>query len=117
MTFNPHNANEREDALYHACIVAVREGFPHLALAEIIDPPNDMFDAALARQIALHIMIRRFHVPKRRVVEMQGRSREAVNRALRTIDERCERSVFLAHYAFIAGRASSVLLSMFEEAA
>lgn len=117
MTFNLDSAEEREDALFHACVMAVGEGLPHLAVGEIIDPPHDMFDAALARQIALHIMIRQFHVPKRRVVEMQGRSREAVNRALRIIDARCERPVFLAHYAFMAGRASAVLLSMFEEAA
>nr|WP_272212367.1 hypothetical protein [Marinicella sp. W31]MDC2878281.1 hypothetical protein [Marinicella sp. W31] len=117
MTFNLHSAQDRESALYHACVMAVHEGFPHLTIGEIIDPPHEMFDAALARQIALHIMIRRFNVPKRRVVEMQGRSREAVNRALRIIDDRCERPVFLAHYAFMAGRAGAVLLSMVEEAA
>ena len=117
MTINLHSAQERESALYHACVMAVREGFPYLTIGEIIDPPHEMFDAALARQIALHILIRRFNVPKRRVARMQERSRESVYRALRIIDDRCENPVFLAYYASMAERAEAALLSICEEAA
>ena len=117
MTINLHSAQERESALYHACVMAVREGFPYLTIGEIIDPPHEMFDAALARQIALHMLIRKFNVPKRRVARMQERSRESVYRALRIIDYRCENPVFLAYYASMAARADATLLSIFEEAA
>ncbi len=97
------------DATVHACLFAVREGFPHLAIRDIVDPPHEWFDAALARQIAMHLVIREFGWPKRRVVEMEDRSREAINRALRTVDARIAHDRFALHYQTMAERARSLL--------
>ncbi|MCD2176478.1 hypothetical protein [Rhizobium sp. C1] len=88
-----------------ASFAAVKTIFAWLPLRDIIEPPHQQFDAMLARQIALHITIRTFHVPKRRVVELQQRSREAVNRALRTIDERLDSPEFASIYRLIQTRA------------
>lgn len=100
-----------------ACFAAVSEHFPHLSLRDVIAPPHQWFDAALARQIALHLMVRQFNLPKRRVVEMQQRSREAVNRALRTIDERLVDRPFASSYGAMAERAHILLIHRIEEAA
>jgi len=104
-------------AAYTATILAVSEGFPHLSIAEIIDPPHAYFDAALARQVALHIMVNQLCWPKRRVVEELARSREALNRGLRTIDDRLEGAQFLGHYESIAARTCDLLSDARAEAA
>ena len=117
MPINQYSEIDRLDAMMAACFAAVSEHFSHLAVSEIIEPPHQCFDAALARQIALHIMIRAFDVPKRRVVEMQGRSREAINRCLRIIDDRCLSEVFHHQYEKMAGRARALLLEQMAEAA
>jgi len=113
-----HDAAAVHDAIYHACIFAVREGFPHLRVRDIINPPHEWFDAALARQVVLHLMISHFSLAKRRVVAMQERSREAVNRALVTIDQRLATSeTFTTHYRNIGELAQSLLRQRLDEAA
>jgi len=97
------------EAHLHACVAAVREGFPHLAIREILDPPHEWFDAALARQVAMHLMIVELKWPKRRVVETEDRSREAINRALRTINTRMESPRFEAHYRGMARRVHALV--------
>jgi len=114
---NLHNEGEVHDAVFHACVLAVSRGFPHLAIREIIDPPHDMFDAALARQLVIHLMVAQFNLPKRRVVEMQQRSREAINRALATIDDRLLTPQFEAHYRRIAEQAHELVAARISEAA
>jgi len=104
---NRHSSQDLLEAVYFACVSATRDGFPHLSVDAVIDPPHDWFDAALARQVVLHLMVLEFNLPKRRVVASQGRSREAVNRALSTINERLECPVFAAHYGQIAEAAVS----------
>ena len=114
---NLHSQGALHDAAFHASVLAVRDGFPHLALRDIIDPPHQWFDAALARQVVIHLMVRVFMIPKRRVVEHQERSREAVNRALRTIDERLQSPRFANHYRCIADAARGSLTARMEDAA
>lgn len=97
------------EACMHACLVAVREGFPHLDIRDIADPPHEWFDAALARQVVMHLMIRECGWPKRRVVEIEDRSREAINRALRTIDRRLQTPRFQDHYQTMKERARALL--------
>ena len=96
------------EAHMHACLCAVREGFPHLAMADIVEPPHQWFDAALARQVVLHLMVYEFGWPKRRVVEVEERSREAMNRALRTINRRLEFPRFAQHYQLMKERAHAL---------
>jgi hypothetical protein len=94
-----------------ACFAATSELFPLLSIRDIIAPPHEWFDAALARQIAYHMMVRQFHVPKRRVCEEFGRAREAVNRGLRMIDERLSEPAFSAGYHGAADRARALVLT------
>jgi hypothetical protein len=103
------------EATMHACLAAVAEGFPHLSIRDIVEPPHEWFDAALARQIAMHLMIHEFGWPKRRVVEIEERSREAINRALRTINRRLDQPKFAAHYQAIKMRARSLLFLVASE--
>lgn len=114
---NPFNERELHDLIFQACVAAVAEGFPHLAVHDIIEPPHDMFDAALARQVVLHLMVGQFGLPKRRVTLMQERSREAINRALATIDNRLCEPAFETHYRSIADRALAMADVLKEEAA
>ncbi|WP_075656069.1 hypothetical protein [Pseudochrobactrum sp. B5] len=107
--FNPYDQTQVYEASVHASLCAVREGFPHLTIRDIVEPPHQWFDAALARQIVMHILIREFGWPKRRVVEQEARSREAINRALRTIDDRMQHDRFASHYMVMAERARSLL--------
>jgi hypothetical protein len=108
-----------QKALYevhlHACYAAVREGFPHLAIRDIVEPPHQWFDAALARQVVIHLMVTEFKWPKRRVVEVEDRSREAINRALRTIDARLESPRFSTHYRSISTRAHALAFLQTDE--
>ncbi|SIR41437.1 hypothetical protein SAMN05880590_12719 [Rhizobium sp. RU35A] len=110
-----YNAKALYEAQLHACYAAVREGFPHLAIRDIVEPPHQWFDAALARQVVIHLMVTEFRWPKRRVVEMEDRSREAVNRALRTVDTRLETPRFNTHYRSIAARAHALAFLQTEE--
>ncbi|OKP69602.1 hypothetical protein BTE77_27810 [Ensifer adhaerens] len=103
------------EATLHACIAAVRDGFPHLTARDIMDPPHEWFDAALARQVVMHLVIREFRWPKRRVVEVEERSREAINRALRTIDRRLETPRFASHYRHMATEARALLSTIASE--
>lgn len=114
---NLHSQAALHDAAFHASVLAVRDGFPHLAMRDIIDPPHEWFDAALARQVVIHLMVRVFCIPKRRVVEQQERSREAVNRALRTIDARLQSPRFQKHYRRMAQAARAALTARMEDAA
>lgn len=104
-SFNLDDARLRYQADINAAYAAVRDGFPHLGVRDIVSPPHGWFDAALARQIVLHLMVHQFQWPKRRIVETEDRSREAVNRALRTIEERRLSPRFASHYDRITSAA------------
>ena len=103
-----------QKALYeanrHACFAAVREGFPHLSVRDIVDPPHQWFDAALARQVVIHLLVREFKWPKRRIAEVEDRSREAINRGLKTVDRRLESPRFRTHYTTLARRAHALVV-------
>lgn len=85
------------------CYAAVQQGgFQHLTLRDIIDPPHHWFDAALARQIAIHILATQFGVPKRRIVTMQARQRTSIAFAIHAIDRRLEHPAFEEAYRRMA---------------
>ena len=112
---NKYDHKALYEAHLHCCYAAVREGFPHLAIRDIVEPPHQWFDAALARQVVIHLMVTEFKWPKRRVVEVEDRSREAINRALRTIDRRLETPRFTTHYRVMAERAHALAFLQTEE--
>ncbi|WP_273760449.1 hypothetical protein [Bartonella sp. ML70XJBT.G] len=114
--FNPYSEAERLHIMVTCSFKAVSGGFRHLPIRYIIDPPHGLFDAALARQIVIHILHYQFEVPRRRLVAMQERERTAVARSLRTINLRLEEPVFARAYRRWAGRAMDLFLREMEKA-
>lgn len=114
---NRYSAFSRYEAMQAATFLAAQWAFPHLSLADVIEPPHVWFDAALARQIAQHVLIRHFGQPKRRVCEEQGRRRERINHALNTIDDRLEDPTFAARYREIVAKAEDIYSAKWKAAA
>lgn len=114
---NIHSQKDMYEATWSACVLATSEGFPHLSIAEIITPPHRMFDAALARQIAIHLMVNQFCWPRRRVYQETLHNRGTIGRGLHVIDERLQSVKFENHYRTIAARASDLLAASIREAA
>jgi hypothetical protein len=117
MPLNPYSEEERLQAMLSACYAAAQSGFRHLALRHIINPPHEWFDAALARQIAIHILATRFDVPRRRIVEMQQRQRTSISFAIRAIDNRLEDPVFERAYRRMSERAGELFDTQIRKAA
>jgi len=103
------NDNERVHRLFEASVKGVQTSFSHLSHDDIAYPPHRWFDAALARQIALHIMVNRFDIPKRRLALELQRSRESVTRALSTVTERLQNEAFSDSYEQMADVAGDEL--------
>ncbi|UNF51644.1 hypothetical protein MNL02_06120 [Bartonella krasnovii] len=114
--FNPYSEAERLHIMVTCSFKAVSGGFRHVPIRYIIDPPHGLFDAALARQIVIHILHYQFEVPRRRLVAMQERERTAVARSLRTINRRLMEPVFARAYRRWAGRAMDLFLREMDKA-
>ena len=114
---NPYSEEERLQAMVSAAYRAARAHFSHLPIRDIISPPVDMFDAKLARQIAVHILNVEFGIPHRRLVSVLGVSRFMVMQSVRTVDRRCEEPVFERAYDRIASRAHDMFMTGLQEAA
>lgn len=85
---------------------AVLSEFHWLSLAQVEYPPRQMFDAKLARQIAIHLMVNRMGIEQRQVSRVQGRQRTSIHFALRTVDGRLRDAPFAATYERMAGKLS-----------
>ncbi|WP_375680567.1 MULTISPECIES: hypothetical protein [unclassified Bartonella] len=103
--FNPYSEAERLQMMLSCSLKAVSGGFRHIPIRYVIDPPHGLFDAILARQIAIHILHYQFEVPRRRLVAMQVRKQTAIFLALQVINRRLEEPVFAKAYRRWAGRA------------
>ncbi|WP_375618748.1 hypothetical protein [Bartonella sp. AC134YNZD] len=114
--FNPYSEAERLQMMLSCSLKAVSGGFRHVPVRYIIDPPHGLFDAALARQIVMHILHYQFEMPRRRLVAMQERERTAVARSLRTINLRLEEPVFAKAYRRWAGRAMDLFFKEIRKA-
>ncbi|MEA3533689.1 hypothetical protein [Rhizobium sp. CC-YZS058] len=114
---NPYSAEERLQAMVSAAYRASRSHFSHLPLRFIIDPPVDMLDAALARQVAIHVLVVQFSIPRRRLIVLLNVGRSMVNQAIRTVDYRCDEAVFERTYRAIAARANDLFMTALSEAA
>ena len=90
--------SETLQELYDASLSGVQSSFSHLSKIDIAHPPHHWFDAALARQIALYIMHKEFEIPRRRIALELERSREAILRAMNTVDERMLNEQFAENY-------------------
>ncbi|CDO49028.1 hypothetical protein [Bartonella tribocorum] len=114
---NPYSEVERLQIMLSCSFKAVSGGFRHLPIRYIIAPPHGLFDAILARQIAIHILHYQFEVPRRRIVAMQVRKQTAIFLALQVINRRLEEPVFAKAYRRWAGRAMDLFLREMEKAA
>ncbi|RRY11502.1 hypothetical protein [Brucella anthropi] len=77
---------------------AVKEMFPWLSVVQIKNPPRQLMDAKLARQIAIHIMAERLGIPQRQIARFQARQRTSIHFALQTVTKRMECGTFAAAY-------------------
>ncbi|WP_375683514.1 hypothetical protein [Bartonella sp. AP3QHHD] len=114
--FNPYSEAERLQMMLSCSLKAVSGGFRHVPIRYVIDPPHGLFDAILARQIAIHILHYQFEVPRRRIVAMQVRKQTAIFLALQVINRRLEEPVFAKAYRRWAGRAMDLFLREMEKA-
>ncbi|UNF46078.1 hypothetical protein MNL06_03020 [Bartonella krasnovii] len=114
--FNPYSEAERLQMMLSCSLKAVSGGFRHVPIRYIIDPPHGLFDAVLARQIAIHILHYQFEVPRRRIVAMQTRKQTAIFLALQVINRRLEEPVFARAYRRWAGRAMDLFLREMDKA-
>jgi len=108
---NPYSEDERLEAMVSAAVRACRSHFNHLPIRHLISPPRDMFDAKLARQIAIHVLCERFDIPRRRVVKLLGVGRAMVLQSIRTVERRREDPVFERAYDRIAARAMDTFMA------
>lgn len=114
---NPYSEEERLQAMISACYTASRSHFNHLPLRHIINPPVDMFDAKLARQMAIYVLHIDFDVPRRRLVSVLGVARWTVMQAVRTIEQRRFEALFDRAYERISARAKDNFTTALHQAA
>ncbi|NLS00213.1 hypothetical protein HGP17_25590 [Rhizobium sp. P38BS-XIX] len=114
---NPYSEEERLQAMVSACYRASRSHFNHLPMQHIIDPPREMFDAKLARQVAIHILTAEFAIPRRRLMAVLALARTTIYGAVYTVDERRYEPVFERAYARISARAHDLFMEALNDAA
>lgn len=114
---NPYSEEERLQAMISACYTASRSHFNHLPLRHIINPPLDMFDAKLARQMAIYVLHIDFNVPRRRLVSVLGVARWTVMQAVRTVEQRRFEALFDRAYERISARAKDNFMTALHQAA
>ncbi|WP_375608935.1 MULTISPECIES: hypothetical protein [unclassified Bartonella] len=115
--FNPYSEAERLQMMLSCSLKAVSGGIRHVPIRYIIDPQHGLFDAILARQIAIHILHYQFEVPRRRIVAMQVRQQTAIFLSLQVINRRLEEPVFAKAYRRWAGRAMDLFFKEIRKAA
>ena len=113
---NPYSDEERLQAMVAASYRASRSHFNHLPLRHIINPPAEMFDAKLARQMAIYVLHIDFNVPRRRLVVLLGVARWTVMQAVRVVEARRYEPLFDKAYERIAARTKDTFMEMLYEA-
>jgi hypothetical protein len=89
-------------AQFEAALGAVQRHFSHLSIDDIAWPPRGWFDAALARQIAVHVTIERLQVKKRQLARELAKNRGHLAKALAIVEARMTDTDFRAAYEAIA---------------
>lgn len=102
---NQHSYDQRSVAMADCAYRAVRSLFRHLSVDQIRQPPRQLMDAKLARQIAIHIMVHRLHMEQRQICRIQMRQRTSIHFALQAVETRLECEIFAAAYERIAAIA------------
>ena len=107
---NVHDADARLQLMMSACYLSVSEHFSHLAIRDIIDPPHGLFDALLARQVAITLTVEVFCVPRRRIAHILDRQRGRICAINKIIEIRRECPVFNAAFERMGTRAKAIFL-------
>lgn len=95
--------------IFEASVTGVQTGFKHLSRTDIAHPPHQWFDAMLARQIAIHIAVRRHHVALRRIARELDRNKGSVLLALKAVDRRLANEKFGRAYEDMAEQVEAAL--------
>lgn len=90
---------------------AASEMFAWLSVEQVRNPPRQMLDAKLARQVAIHLMNGSLGMPQRQIARLQGRQRTSIHFALQAVEKRLETDEFRNAY----DRAEGLALVAFEE--
>ncbi|MCC5780786.1 hypothetical protein H7H48_17115 [Nitratireductor sp. B36] len=104
-SINLHSENERLQLMLACCFRASQQHFSHLAIRDIVAPPREKLDAALARQVALTLMRDAFDVPQRRTSKLVDRNRGRIAFAMWTVTKRRQCPVFNHAYQRMSDRA------------
>lgn len=114
---NRLNEDELYELHFRVCLAVVKRSFNHLSVEAIVKPAHGQFDAYLARQIVVHLLVHNFGLVRRRVGDLIGLRRTALNQSMRTIDERLEDPDFAKQYRTWAERSHDLYLDKLAEAA
>ncbi len=117
MITNPYSAEERLQAMIAASFKATRMHFHHLPVRWIIDPPHDLPDARLARQVAIHVMRTHFKIPRSRLATAMDRGRVALRQAVLAVDCRRQEPCFERAYERIVAKAAELFEAAMNDAA
>lgn len=112
---NPYSEEERLAKMVSATFRAARSHFNHLPIRHLVHPPVDLFDAKLARQIAIHVLNVEFGIPRRRLTKLLGVGRTMIMQSVRTVDHRRLEPVFERAYERIAARAKDNFMTALVE--
>ncbi|MBB4122952.1 hypothetical protein [Martelella radicis] len=113
---NIYSSEDRQKLMLTCCYSAAARHFSHIALRDIIEPPHDMLDAALARQCALTMMRDYFDVPARRIAKLTDRSNGRIRLTMWKVGLRRECPVFDRAYHKMGLRALALYGHAFEQA-
>ncbi|WP_321447418.1 hypothetical protein [uncultured Cohaesibacter sp.] len=114
---NRLNEDELYELHFRVCVAVVHESFKHIPIAKIIEPEHSQFDAYLARQIVVHLLVHEFGLIRRRVGDLIGMRRTALNASIRTIDNRLDEPAFADQYRMWAKRTTDLYLDELAEVA
>lgn len=114
---NRLNDNDLYELHFRVCTAVVKRSFDHLSVEGITQPKHGHFDAYLARQIVVHLLVHKFGLVRRRVGDLVEMRRTALNQSMRTIDKRLEDPDFTKKYRIWAKEAQDLYLDKLAEVA
>lgn len=86
-----HKRLELQMACYYK---AAHSGFKYLPIYFVINPPKQLFEATLARRIAIHLMRTVFNIPCRRIASALNRQRITISFKIPKIIQRLQEPCF-----------------------
>ena len=90
---NLYNEQLRLKAQMTCAYNAAHSGFKYLPIRFIINPPHQLPEAMLARQVAVHIMWNEFKIPRRRIASALYRQRTSISFNIQKINRRLQEPI------------------------